>query len=1433
MAREREGQGRSVNRVALSLERLESRVLLSVLTGTGVDSPVSTTISDADGDSLLLTFAGPTGATVEVLDTTGSGTFSGAAEDDIGSIEFTGTDANSYFIIEDSNVGVGGDTIDIAGGPSPEGVFTDAGEDMGLIAFGLEADGTVVGVTSFGAGVGVDIGGALGAFATSGDLDFDTGATFVDAGGDIGLIVCDEMVLSGGTASISAGPGGSGNVSLLMADSILTATGGAPLAPRVATPGSPVTVADDAGAGTTGSLTFVVASPGGTASIWSVPVTGGGSVVTEVTMASTVVVRGRGTSGDVTFVDATTAGSNLLIAPAGIARDIDVGWVEAEEVSLGRIVNNSPGGDIFAVSADGAIRAVVTGPKGNIGALFTGDGNSTYLFPQFPDSGASGVSAGGDIGVIRTGSIVNALIETPGSVNIISTGRGGLLESEVMVGGDLNILRGRYVFESDVEVAGAGTLVWFGSGGVNETELNYLGGLGRAVVLGEFDDSYLSSVDTDPVSPVGGGIGSFFARGVTESDLEALGGFGTVRVVDQITDSYINTSFWDPAAGGGEGAYVGGGIDRLIFGGMIDSGVDVYGDVRLFRSGTMTDDAYLDVGGSLAVGVVASDLLDSWIDVDGDLTGLLFVNGDVINDSSEIDIGGSSNRIIINGSLAVGDGIDIGGDSRVLIVRGGGTEGSDIYIGGSSTFLLVGWMADYSEIDIDGDSLFLRVRGGLTYESEVYIGGDSRTLLVGGTVDEYGYIGIDGDSTFLRIGGNFLDAEIDIDGASGVLIFGGNVQYSDIDISGDSTLLVIHGSGNLEDSDIDIDGDSGVLRIEGNVQYSDIWIYGDSTFLGIGGHLEESDIEIYDGSSGVLRVGGNVHYSDIYVDDDSRFLRIGGVLDESDIDIYGMSGFLGIGGNLYSADIYISGASRVLRVTRNLEYSGIDIGGDSGFLGIGGPVYDSDIDIDGSSRVLRVGQNLDYGDIYIGGGGEGGGSSTFLFVGSSLYESGIYIDGASGVLRVGGNLDYSDIDIGGGEGGGGSTLLTVGGALYESDIDIGGASGVLGIGENAYYSDLDIGGDSRVLRVSRGFSNGDIYIGGDSTLLGIGGSTYYSDIDISGSSTVLWINRVTGDSEIDIGGDSGLLSVRNAEQLDYIDIGGSARRIFIGGDGGAIDGDYDEMIVGGDLGSLVFGRGLVEYYIEVGGDVSGASMIFNGSITDVEIEVDGRAGAIIVRGSAEASYFYADGGFGRIIVAGTIVDSEIESRAWDVDGLPIGGGIDVLSAAELEEVDISLHGSIGILRVARPLSGAPGLIDQVTVDLTARDSFGGGDVVGGGGIRWLLSRGLLETDITTYGRLARVQLGSAGINEDSSIETLDATTGDLSLLTTGGLVFGDLKVAGSVGSILTGGAAAAVPIAPTPSPIDGTLIDRLFVDAGGAQTGGSLAVDGAITGTVS
>jgi hypothetical protein len=1045
----------------MNLERLESRILLTTVTGAGLDNPVVQNITDASGDVLQIRFIAPEGAEAEILDTTGSGTFNGSEEDDIGSITFTDVDFNSQFSIRDINPGVGGDTIVVDGSGLDGSIETAGDEDMGLISLGVRPDGEYGGTTSFAGGESVDIGGRLGAFLTSGVLDFDEGDFSITAGGDIGLVLADSIVAepmeSSGFVDIAAGgPDGDGDISLLLTNEGITeGTEGDPLEAVTARVGHPVTIRDDVGDGTEGSLRFSLAL--GSADIYAVSVPGGGQVVSQVDLASRARIHARGRGGDVGLVQATVTNTRLLVTGAP---DTDVGVVEGTDVSLHSVVNRTRGGDLAIVDSAGSIGRVVTGRRGNVGALLTGAGNSTFLYPQTEYFSDTGVEASGNVGLIRTGSLVNALVDVGGNVRTIDTRPGGVINSEVLVGGNLTRLLGNYASESDVEVMGTGRLMSFGGRGVFDSDFNYVGGLTRAHVRRDFVDSSLTSlleVEDGFVygaeGPIGASVGygleggmirHFMAGGLSSSDLAALDGFGTIRVRNQVIYSDIDTQFYSYY----EEEAVGGGIRLLSMGGMVESDVDVFENLDHLRSGTIIY-SDLDIGGNLGSAVIASDVLETWMNVDGNLTGRLLVTGDMVNDYAEIDIEGNSNVINIRGTLSVGDGIEIGGNSNRIVV-GGGSEGSDI----------------------------------------------------------------------------------------------------------------------------EIDGDSGF-----------VW---------------------------------------------ARFL---------------------------TDDTYL------------------EIGGDSGVVAVGTMTADSAIEIDGDSRIVRVGR-------------------------------------------------------------------------YD-------------------------------------------------------------------------------DAEIDIGGDSGLIRIMRASRLDDIDVGGNARRIIIGSDGGsAIDGDYDDLYVGGNLGHAMFGGGLVEYDIEVDGDVGPSSLVINGSASQVDIEVAGRAERIIVRGALHDSDLEADEGFGRIIVSEVISDTDIDSVAFDGED-PVGGGIDLLRAAALEDVDITLHGDLSRALVR-------GIWHNVDVDLsTEAAGVVDGEVVGGGGINLLTGRGLVSTEIRTYTALRRVLLGSTGIDEDSEIHVTHAEMGDLDFLRTTGLVFGDIKVGADTGPILTGGALAAVPVSPPASPIDGSPVDRLFVDADGVPTGGTLAVDGSLNGLVS
>ena len=167
-------------------------------------------------------------------------------------------------------------------------------------------------------------------------------------------------------------------------------------------------------------------------------------------------------------------------------------------------------------------------------------------------------------------------------------------------------------------------------------------------------------------------------------------------------------------------------------------------------------------------------------------------------------------------------------------------------------------------------------------------------------------------------------------------------------------------------------------------------------------------------------------------------------------------------------------------------------------------------------------------------------------------------------------------------------------------------------------------------------------------------------------------------------------------------------------------------------------------------------------------------------------------------------------------GEPIGGGIGRLTAAEIVDSHLEVQESFGTITVA-------GNIIDTTIYALAWDSWGWGSLVGGGGINLLQARGLVESHVSTYDHIVVARFGGGGVDGASGIDIV-GSSGNLYLLTTSGLVYGDIYVAGDVGSIITAGLNAV----PGTDPVD-----FMFVDRAGVLTGGTLEVDGSITGLIS
>ena len=941
-------------RVGLSLESLERRVLLTTLAGAGLDSVASVDFTDADGDVLRAEFVGEPGSQVDILDTTGSD----PSGTDIGQIVFTGTDAYSEFRIVDTNPGAGHNDIEILGGPTVDGIATAGTESMGSISLALGNDLEPRGEAIFGEGVGVDIGGSLGSLLFYGTLDFDAGHHFVNTGGDIGLIYADSMVLesASGEALIEAGNGGAADISfLLVDDEVFTSTDGSTLAPRTVSPGSPVTVWDDVGTGSSGRLRFIALNAATSAEVYSIPVVGGGSVVSEVTSSGNLLALSLGAGGDVGIMEAEGAGTHHITIRGAADTDLVNGGA-GEGGDLGSLRNLTSGGDIFWVEADNAIGTVHA--RGNIGMLATGTNNSDPLFPQdnLNVIFENGVQAGGDIGTIRAGGIVNAWISTPGSVSRIDATTGGLVNSYVEIGGDLDVLRGAYAMDSEVSVGGAGRALVFGTQGVHSTDFDYDSGLGRAIFRGDVVESSLNSLVNGGTPDVGGGmIGYVRATTLLDSDLEALGGFGTVIVTEKMADSDINTRSSDGTEN------VGGGINRLHIGALANSDVDVFGNLNVMTTGTWSDGSDLEVGGNLRAGVVRGDLLDSGLAIDGDV-GRLRVLGDLLDDGGEIDVGGNSDTIIVHGSLVVGAGIDIEGNSRRLVVMGGGSESSDIDIDGNSEFLFVRFLADSTDIYIDGDSS--RIVVNTIDDGDIDVGGDSGAIVIRDSAVASD-IEVGGDAS--RIFARMLreGTEIDVDGNLGSLVALGANHMDDIYVGGSANRIHIGGMGG------GIDGDS-----------SDI-VVGDESGGNLGrlfiAPITEFYVEVRSDEGGAMGdvtgaivVGGSISDLDVEADGQVERLVIRGDCDDGDFEADGGFGAIVVGGRMTGTDIEsrawesetgapTGGGIRHLRAVSMADVE-IDLHKSLSVVALRGSMYDVSINLEARNNTTN--------DL-VGGGGIG------------------------------------------------------------------------------------------------------------------------------------------------------------------------------------------------------------------------------------------------------------------------------------------------------------------------------------------------------------------------------------------------------------------------------------------------------------------------------
>ena len=1097
-------QSRPVNRTPkLILEALEPRIAPTVLTADGM-----LPFTDSNGDHIQVYYDGPEGSQIDVLDTGGGDIGDG---DNIGSIEITGSDANSSLRIYNDGF-VSGDTPIGGNGAGPGGnggIFTTEDEDLGELILNVNPDWSSTGPATLTEDAGITIGGELRTLLMSGTIDFDEAGNFITTGGNLGVaLFLGDMVLDSdtGLADITAGAAGAGDVGVLMvAGDIHTSTEGPELDPQAMAGATPLVIADDVGNGTVGSLRLQLSGPTPTADVWAVPVPGGGSVLATVELfgeGTGLTVTARGAGGDVGWVwgDEATLG-NIWFRGAA---DTDVGAVENDGGALATVANRTAGGDLLWVGASGGnAEAIATLASGKIGVIFRGAGSEPIAGSEWF---RGGVETEGDLGLLSTGVLAGD-VGVGGDLTTLRAG--SIMHTDLEVGGNAGLIRSDVVFASDMWIDGVLEQMRLGRGGMLDSELQALGGIGSFNSAGAVVNSDIASLYDTGEALVGGMIQQFRAPEMDSVDVYAFAGFGTVTVTGVISDSEFDARHDDPYSD--PPTEVGGGIARFQVGGMADeSGLAVLmdaGQVSIGRGG-MAGDSDVEIGGNLGTFQNQGDMSDvSDLGVGGNLTGSLIVRGSLI-DQSSIEISGNATRIQIGGDahesyITVGQYVEqvlIGGDlvdggsgiyagSAGRIQVGAINSSDGIHVEGDVELVQVGNAVGpedgdgHGGIDIEGSAGIIRVASSLVHVG-IFVDGDVEQLQVNGSVLEGSRIDIDGNATRIDIKRDFADSHLDVGGDLDLLGIGGALQNSSIDVDGDATKAVIHEwlgddgvhvGENLESlvvqtpmesggDSLYVDGDLSSARFQGITELS-AYVGGSVGEFMVNGPTEDLMLGV-EGDLTTFSVRGSVSETDLNVGGNADTIQVVGGAQQFGVDIHGMLNTFLVRGSLVNSGeedgIWVGGGITSFTVTEVV--TGYDISTQD-WDAEGYPIIGAGI------GTFRVGELR---DAYVGTHGDIGEFIVQGAVTDSHIDTRAYDDYGEGSLVGGGGID---------------TFRALG--LYDGEVRTAGTITEMLIGRGGIdtYSDIDIynGGNLDLLRTP-GFIFGEIYVTGDVTDILTGGA---------------------------------------------------------------------------------------------------------------------------------------------------------------------------------------------------------------------------------------------------------------------------------------------------------------------------------------------------------
>lgn len=1174
----------------------------------------------------------------------------------------------------------------------------------------------------------------------------------------------------------------------------------------------------------------------------------------EQRIAPTTILPGGSFSWTDASLDIVTA---YYDGPAG-------SYVELLDAVGGNIDPFENVGSIEFVDSDfsSSLYVVVTAPFISndipVGSIFTSGSEDVGVISIGIDDGANwnadgtvdDITIGGKLGLLMLGGDLDSTqpIEVAGDIGLIFIG--GALEldaggvANIWSGGDISFI----IVDGSVDIAGGGTLAPIAT---PTTIIDDSGGTLRISVTGGTGEVYAV-----PVQGGGSVVMQVLTNGATTSvSIAAAGAGGDITMVDadQALTSLTVSGSADTDVAVVSGPTSIGTVSNQTVGGdfwMVYSGGDI-GSIRTTQTGRLGW-VWTDAGNSLPFivpGIVDMDDLAGGVEADnlGSITtgGVTFAMIDIPGNIGSIvaNPGGIyETYIYVNGTLGtlqasgiVDSGIYIDGQIGTINVGSDGILYSDIWseIGITSISVPQGPI-NYSYI-----STFVDGGGGVAHS-----GGPINSITAASMYDSYieafsgfGTIRITGllSGSGSNIESYFWDSFLGVfvgGGASSISI--GGMYDSGVDLLGNVGTLTIGTLGMTEDSGLDFGGDVTTVYIRGPMT-EDSYLYaeGNVGMVYVTNDLAGNSYLEIDGNVGTIYVIGDLNDAYIDVQGNANFIMVRGEVFDDSAEIYvgGDAGRIMVGSLAVGEGIEVGGSLNSLFVTSGSEGSDINIGGDVGFIYIRGDFVGTDVYVGGSLGML-----------YAAGSFEAG--------------SDIDIDGNVGIVMILGNLnDDSDLDIDGSAG----SVIVGGSLLYESSIEVhGNVSSLRVAGSVTDDSDINVHGNVGWLTVQGSVSDSDVYVEYDANYIVINGYlTDEGEVEVDGSVGMLRVYGFTDGADIDVDGDVGSIYISSWLDADDIEVGGNLGMLFVAS---TIDGDSDDLYVGGSLGTMRVIGGVVELDVEVEGDIG--SIIVTGPVSDFDVEVygsvvgtfgdlgrlsftnasdvdvevagdidiiwasrtinnadiaaDGAIGTIRVGGALDNSEIWAAESIGTIQVGGQIADTDIAVEDYDGSGDPIGGGIGRLSAAEIVDSGVYAQGGIGTLAVT-------GNITYSDIVALAYDNYGMGTLVGGGGIGSLRAGGLVDTYLEVYGDIASASLGTVGIDAASKFYIYGSTS-TLNSLTTTGLVFGRIWSAGDVGSILTAGQNAIPGLDP---------IDFMFTDRAGVLTFGSLEVDGLITGLIS